>query len=90
MRLITLTCCVCASRPAPQSGQPTDELAMAEALVGLVSATRCTNCLIWAKSDRVVRRVLELSPGAWQRVGLDWTGGWGETEREWGVEVPAR
>ncbi|GIL69745.1 hypothetical protein Vretimale_10238 [Volvox reticuliferus] len=50
-----------------KAGQPLDELAIAEALVGLVAATHCTNCLIWAKSDRVVRRVLELSPG--QRTG---------------------
>ncbi|GLI62561.1 hypothetical protein VaNZ11_005230, partial [Volvox africanus] len=49
------------------AGQPVDEVAIAEALVGLVAATHCTNCLIWAKSDRVVRRVLELSPG--QRTG---------------------
>ncbi|GLC45658.1 hypothetical protein PLESTB_001319400 [Pleodorina starrii] len=50
-----------------QAGRPLDELEIAEALVDLVAVTRCTNCLIWAKSDRVVRRVLELSPG--QRTG---------------------
>ncbi|KXZ54026.1 hypothetical protein GPECTOR_5g136 [Gonium pectorale] len=50
-----------------KSGAPLDEDAIAAALVRLVAATRCSNCLIWAKSDRVVRRVLELSPG--QRTG---------------------
>ncbi|KAG2452907.1 hypothetical protein HYH02_002250 [Chlamydomonas schloesseri] len=70
-----------------KSGQPTDELAMAEALVGLVAATRCTNCLVWAKSDRVVRRILELSPG--QRTGyivMNET----EESRQLGMHQPLR
>lgn len=63
---ITLLACILL-----QNGQPTDELAVAEAVVRLVHDTRCTNCLVWAKSDVVVARVLELSPG-----GLTGPGVW--------------
>ena len=40
-----------------------DEMAISEALVLMVHQTRCSNCMIWAKSDTVVRRLGELSPG---------------------------
>jgi len=48
-------------------GQPVDEDTIAEMLVLLVHEARCSNCLIWAKSDRVVNLVNRLSPG--QRTG---------------------
>ena len=50
-----------------QLGEDQDEDVIAEQLVQLVHDTGCSNCLIWAKSDRVVRRVKALSPG--QRAG---------------------
>ncbi|KAG2489720.1 hypothetical protein HYH03_011827 [Edaphochlamys debaryana] len=50
-----------------KGGEELDGPRIAEALVALVGRTGCTNCLIWAKSDAVVRRILELSPG--QRTG---------------------
>ncbi|GFR46681.1 hypothetical protein Agub_g8298, partial [Astrephomene gubernaculifera] len=50
-----------------EAGRPLDEAAISSALVSLVHSTRCGNCLIWAKSDAVVRRILQLSPG--QRTG---------------------
>ncbi len=46
-----------------QDGRALDEMAIAEALVLMVHQTRCSNCMIWAKSDAVVRRLGELSPG---------------------------
>jgi hypothetical protein len=36
-----------------RQGQPVDEDAIAEGLVRLVHETRCGNCMIWAKSDKV-------------------------------------
>jgi len=45
------------------SGEPTDEEMIADQLVQLVHATSCSNCLIWAKSDAVVRRIKSMSPG---------------------------
>ncbi|KAG1681595.1 hypothetical protein FOA52_014103 [Chlamydomonas sp. UWO 241] len=50
-----------------EGGLPTDEDAISEQLVRLVHETGCTNCLIWAKSDRVVQTIKALSPG--QRTG---------------------
>ncbi|KAF5841138.1 PLC-like phosphodiesterase [Dunaliella salina] len=46
---------------------PSDEQEMADALVHLVYNTRCNNCLIWAKSDKVVDLIKDLSPA--QRTG---------------------
>lgn len=40
---------------------------MAQEMVDLVARTACRACLVWAKSDAVVRTVKELSPGV--RVG---------------------
>eukprot|EP00967_Tisochrysis_lutea_P108122 scaffold167340_cov16-Tisochrysis_lutea.AAC.1 len=34
---------------------PTDEQEMADAIVRLVYSSRCSNCLVWAKSDKVRR-----------------------------------
>ncbi len=51
----------------------------------LVHDTRCTNCLVWAKSDVVVARVLELSPGRWPGGKDGWFVKWkeGRMVRAW-------
>uniref|UniRef100_A0A7S3VJM4 glycerophosphodiester phosphodiesterase n=1 Tax=Dunaliella tertiolecta TaxID=3047 RepID=A0A7S3VJM4_DUNTE len=46
---------------------PTDEQEMADAIVRLVYSSRCSNCLVWAKSDKVVNLIKDLSPA--QRAG---------------------
>ncbi len=38
-----------------QAGEEVDEDAMAQAVVDLVRRTACRQCLVWAKSDAVVR-----------------------------------
>lgn len=51
-----------------QAGVPEDEELLAQLLVELCYTSQCNNCLVWAKSDIIVGRIKELSPG--QRVGL--------------------
>ncbi|MEW5309170.1 MAG: hypothetical protein WDW38_001075 [Sanguina aurantia] len=51
-----------------QDGSPVDEEVLAQLLVQLCYTTQCSNCLVWAKSDVIVQRIKELSPG--QRVGF--------------------
>ena len=40
-----------------------DEDLLAVAVVELIYSLRCHTCLVWAKSDALVERVLRLSPG---------------------------
>jgi len=68
-------------------GSPTDEAAVSEAVVELVRDTACINCLVWAKSDRIVERVKRLLPG--QQVGyvvMNET----RAARELGLHLPLR
>ena len=53
--------------PCRQAGRPTDEPQLAELVVQLLQRTRCANCLVWAKSDPLVRAVKHLLPA--QRCG---------------------
>ena len=46
----------------PQGGEEVDEDVMALEVTELVRRTRCTQCLVWAKSDAVVLGVKELAP----------------------------
>lgn len=43
-------------------GVPTNEAAVAGAVVGLLAAAGCSNCLVWAKSDAIVAAVKEALP----------------------------
>ena len=47
--------------------ESSDEEALVDDLIRVVHTLGCGNCLIWAKEDRVVQRLKELSPG--QRCG---------------------
>ncbi|KAL4425242.1 hypothetical protein ABPG75_009258 [Micractinium tetrahymenae] len=46
-----------------QAGEEVDEDVMAQEVVNLVQRIGCRQCLVWAKSDVVVRLVKELLPG---------------------------
>lgn len=69
------------------NGFPKDEEMLTELLIHVVHETGCSNCLVWAKSDRVVQLVKQLSPG--QRTGYIVMN---ETEavRKEGMHVPLR
>ncbi|KAL6761677.1 PLC-like phosphodiesterase [Haematococcus lacustris] len=50
------------------TGKAVDSEQVAAAVVQLVHDTRCSNCLVWAKTDEVVSLIKALSPG--QRAGF--------------------
>ncbi|KAL8162341.1 hypothetical protein V2J09_013830 [Rumex salicifolius] len=43
-------------------GPPLYEKGLAESILSVLKRTQCTNCIIWAKSDNIVRDVIRLSP----------------------------
>ncbi|KAL2893922.1 Glycerophosphodiester phosphodiesterase GDPD4 [Bienertia sinuspersici] len=43
-------------------GPPKYEKGLAENILAIVERTQCTNCIIWAKSDTLVREIIRLSP----------------------------
>ncbi|GFH08058.1 GP-PDE domain-containing protein [Haematococcus lacustris] len=45
------------------TGKAVDSEQVAAAVVQLVHDTRCSNCLVWAKTDEVVSLIKALSPG---------------------------
>ena len=50
-----------------RGGELLGEDTMAQAVLDLINETACTRCLVWSKSDVVIRLVKELAPQ--QRVG---------------------
>lgn len=43
-------------------GPPLYEKGLVENILAVVKRTHCTNCIIWAKSDTLVREIIRLSP----------------------------
>lgn len=43
-------------------GPPAYEKGLAESILSVVKRTQCTNCIVWAKSDNIVRDVIRLAP----------------------------
>ncbi|XP_057532612.1 glycerophosphodiester phosphodiesterase GDPD4 isoform X1 [Amaranthus tricolor] len=43
-------------------GPPSYEKGLAENILATVNKTHCTNCIIWAKSDTLVREIIRISP----------------------------
>ncbi|XP_021760845.1 glycerophosphodiester phosphodiesterase GDPD4-like [Chenopodium quinoa] len=43
-------------------GPPLYEKGLVEKILAVVKRTHCTNCIIWAKSDTLVREIIRLSP----------------------------
>ncbi|KAK0576102.1 hypothetical protein LWI29_011894 [Acer saccharum] len=45
-------------------GPPSYEKGLAQDILSVVERTKCKNCVVWAKSDNLVRDVIKLSPNA--------------------------
>ncbi|KAL5843160.1 hypothetical protein ACOSQ4_009118 [Xanthoceras sorbifolium] len=45
-------------------GPPSYEKGLAQDILSVVERTKCKNCIVWAKSDNLVRDIIKLSPNA--------------------------
>ncbi|KAL5845627.1 hypothetical protein ACOSQ3_009151 [Xanthoceras sorbifolium] len=45
-------------------GPPSYEKGLAQDILSVVERTKCKNCVVWAKSDNLVRDIIKLSPNA--------------------------